>query len=208
VSESLPRCIVADDHPALLAALTQFLTEHGFEVAYAAGDGAAALAAAERLRPEVALLDYRMPQPGGAELVRRLKAVSPQTEVAVYTAEADRALVEEARAAGASAVILKEAPLADVVRALESIRAGRPYLDAAIAARALGVRGDDPAALTPRQSDVLRLLADGLTHEQVGQRLQISAETARTHLRKACERLGAPTRTSAVARALRLGLID
>jgi DNA-binding NarL/FixJ family response regulator len=208
VTGSHPRCLVADDHPALLVALARFLGEHGFEVVHAASHGAEALAAAERLRPDLALLDYRMPQPSGADLVRRVKTVSPETEVAVYTAEADSTLVDEALAAGASAVVLKEAPLADVVRALESIAEGRPYLDAALAGDALGGRSNGPKALTPRETDVLRLLAEGLTHEQVGLRLQISSETARTHLRKACVRLGVPTRTSAVARAIRLGLID
>ena len=201
-------CLVADDHPALLVALVRFLAGHGFEVVHAAGDGAEALAAAGRLHPDLALLDYRMPQPSGAELVRAVTAASPKTRVAVYTAEADDALVDEALGAGASAVVLKEAPLADVVRALESIAAGRPYLDAALAARALGAQRDAPKTLTPREIDVLRLLAEGLTHEQVGRRLRISAETARTHLRKACDRLGAPTRTSAVAQAIRLGLLD
>jgi DNA-binding NarL/FixJ family response regulator len=137
-----------------------------------------------------------------------LKDVSPETQVAVYTAEADGALVGEALASGASAVVLKEAPLADVVRALEAIAEGRPYVDAVLAARALGGRASETTALTPRETDVLRLLADGLTHEQVGRRLEIGAETARTHLRKACGRLGVATRTSAVARAIRLGLIE
>jgi DNA-binding NarL/FixJ family response regulator len=148
-----------------------------------------------------------MPRGGGAEVVRRLKAVSPSTEVAVYTAEADEALVDAALTAGASAVVLKEAPLADLVRALRSILDGRPYLDAALTAASLQpTRAGGP--LTPRETDVLRLLAEGLSHEAVGQRLDISAETARTHLRKASDRLGAATRTEAVARAIRLGLID
>jgi DNA-binding NarL/FixJ family response regulator len=207
VTGSQSRCLVADDHPALLLAVTSYLSEHGFEVVGSVEDGAGAITAAERERPEFAVVDYRMPRAGGAELVRRLKAVSPDTHVAVYTAEADEALVDEAFTAGAAAVVLKEAPLADLVRALDSIRDGRPYVDAAIAARSLSARSDGSKPLTPRETDVLRLLADGMTHEQVGRRLQISAETARTHLRKACQRLGATTRTGAVARAIRLGLI-
>ena len=202
------RCVVADDHPALRVALARYLAENGFEVIHVACDGADALAAAERLSPDVALVDYRMPRLNGAELVRRLKEVSPETSVAVYTAQADAALVDEALAAGASAVVLKEAPLADVVRALEAIGEGRPYVDAVLAARAIGDRSSRATRLTARETDVLRLLAEGLSHEQVGRRLEISAETARTHLRKACGRLGVATRTSAVARAIRLGLID
>jgi DNA-binding NarL/FixJ family response regulator len=202
------RCLVADDHPALLLAVTAYLAENGFELVGQADDGAGALAVAEREQPDLAVVDYRMPRAGGAELVRRLKAVSPHTEVAVYTADADDRLVEEALGAGAAAVVLKEAPLADLVRALVSIGQGRPYVDAAIAVRSLGTGANGTAAaLTPRETEVLRLLAEGLTHGQVGRRLHISPETARTHLRKACDRLGVATRTAAVARAIRLGLL-
>jgi DNA-binding NarL/FixJ family response regulator len=126
--------------------------------------------------------------------------------VAVYTGDADDALVDAALTAGASAVVLKEAPLVDLVRALRTILQGCQYLDAALGAGSPAGRPRGP--LTAREADVLRLLADGLTHEAVGRRLTISAETARTHLRKACDRLGAATRTEAVARAIRLGLID
>jgi DNA-binding NarL/FixJ family response regulator len=208
MTQTPSRCLVADDHPALRVALARYLAENGFDVVHVACDGADALAAAERLSPDVALVDYRMPHVNGVELVRRLKEASPETRIAVYTAEADGALVDDALASGASAVVLKEAPLADVVRALEAIADGRTYVDAVLAARAIGDPAKGRTKLTPRETDVLRLLAEGLTHEQVGRRLQISAETARTHLRKACERLGVATRTSAVARAIRLGLLD
>jgi DNA-binding NarL/FixJ family response regulator len=202
-----PRCLVADDHPALLRAVSSYLAQNGFDVVGEAdsGDRALALAAAER--PELALVDYRMPRSGGADLVRRLKAASPATHVAVYTAEADESVVAAVLEAGAAAVLLKEAPLADLVRALSAVLDGRPYVDAALATGSLAPRAGGSPGLTARETDVLRLLADGLSHEQVGRRLGISAETARTHLRKATERLGAGTRTEAVARAIRLGLI-
>lgn len=201
-----PRCLVADDHPALLLAVTEYLDENGFEVIGQAHDAEQAVTVAGREQPDLAVVDYRMPRSDGPELLRRLRAVSPRTRVAVYTAEADETVVDDVLGAGAAAVVLKEAPLADLVRALRWIGQGRPYVDAAIALRSLpGPRGR--AALTPREVDVLRLLADGLTHEEVGRRLRISPETARTHLRKACDRLGVATRTAAVASAIRRGLI-
>ena len=98
--------------------------------------------------------------------------------------------------------MLKEAPLADLVRALEAALAGGSYLDPA-----LQRDGVPSGKLTARELDVLRLLAEGLQHEEIGRRLGISSETVRTHLRKASDRLGATTRTQAVATALRLGLI-
>jgi DNA-binding NarL/FixJ family response regulator len=202
-----PRLVLADDHPALLAAVGDFLGGAGFDVVDRVADGAAALAAVERLSPEIALVDMRMPKLGGVELVRRLRAARPRTLVAVYTAEADADLARQALAAGAAAVVLKEAPLQDLVRALESVLLGRPYVDPGLARAALG-GGPDRPTLTERESEVLALLADGLSHEEIAQRLQISAETVRTHLQKARSRLGAENRTHAVATALRRGLIE
>jgi DNA-binding NarL/FixJ family response regulator len=201
----IARCLVADDHPALVSAVSDFLTEQGFEVIGPASDGPQALAAAQRDRPELALIDYRMPRSGGQDLIRRIKEVSPETRVAVYTAEANDQVVTEALAAGADAIVLKEAPLLDLVRALTSVLGGQPYVDPALVGAAFGI-GRGPR-LTPREADVLRLLAQGLTHEEIGERLIIGAETVRTHARKAADRLGAKTRTQAVATAIRLDLI-
>ena len=207
MSAPIARCLVADDHPALVSAVADFLSDHGFEIVGPASDGAQALAAAANARPELALVDYRMPRSGGRELIRRIKEVSPHTRVAVYTAEASGQLVTDVLAAGADAIVLKEAPLADLVRALTAILAGQSYVDPALAGAALGIGNGRATGLTPRERDVLTLLAEGLTHEEVGERLDIAAETVRTHARKAADRLGAKTRTQAVATAIRLGLI-
>ena len=201
-------CLVADDHPALVAAVCDYLRDEDFEIVGPASDGLQALAAVEELRPELAVVDYRMPRVGGRELVSRIKEISPSTRVAVYTAEADEQLVVEALDAGADAIVLKEAPLEDLVRALRSILAGRPYVDPALAGAAFA-SGTRPASrLTAREVDVLTLLAEGLSHEAIGGRLEIASETVRTHARKAADRLGAKTRTQAVATAIRLGLIS
>jgi DNA-binding NarL/FixJ family response regulator len=197
-----PTCLLADDHPALLGAISSFLAGAGYDVVGAAGDGARALEAAAAARPELAVLDYRMPRLDGPELVRALLDASPATRVVVYTADADSELAHDAVAAGARGVVLKEAPLVDLRRALEAVRAGGIYLDPGLADRSAA-----RPALTERERDVLELLTIGLGHEEVGERLGITAETVRTHVRKASIRLGASTRTQAVAKALRLGLI-
>lgn len=197
-----PRCLVADDHPALTSAVSSYLAENGFDVVGPAGDGRRAVALAAEEQPELALVDYRMPRLSGEELVRAVVEASPSTRVVVYTADADETIARTVLGAGAIALVLKEAPLADLVRALESALAGRSYLDPALAKPSRA-----GTALTQRELDVLELLAEGLQHEEIGRRLGISSETVRTHLRKASDRLGAATRTQAVATALRLGLI-
>lgn len=198
-----PRCLLADDHPALTVAVSAYLAENGFEVVGPAPDGRRAVALAKETQPELALIDYRMPRMSGIDLIHAIREASPKTRIAVYTAEADEQLATDVLAAGAVALVLKEAPLADLVRALESALTGGSYIDPALAKDVQPNR-----KLTPRELDVLGLLAEGLQHEEIGRRLGISSETVRTHLRKACDRLDAATRTQAVATALRLGLIS
>lgn len=197
-----PRCLVADDHPALTAAVSAYLADNGFEIVGPAPDGRRAVLLAEETKPELALVDFRMPRLAGLDLIAALREASPETRICVYTADGDEQLANDCLAAGAAALVLKEAPLADLVRALEAALAGRSYLDPAVRRS-----GAQVGKLTQREVDVLCLLAEGMQHEEIGRRLGISSETVRTHLRKACDRLGASTRTQAVATALRLGLI-
>jgi DNA-binding NarL/FixJ family response regulator len=200
------RCLLADDHPALVVAISDFLEAQGVEVVGVAANGEEAVELAAAHVPDAALVDFRMPKLAGAELVRRLREASPATTVIVYTAEADGHVAEDVLRAGAAGVVLKEAPLVDVMRALETTVGGRTYVDPALAAEAL-MRPKNGVRLTDRERDVLTHLAEGLSHDEIGKALGISGETVRTHVQKACERLGAATRTQAVATALRLGLI-
>ena len=201
------RCLVADDHPALVAAVSDFLESNGFEVVGQSRDGVAAVADIMETRPDIALVDYRMPHLGGAELLEQIREVAPETMVAVYTADTDQSIVGAVFDAGAHALILKDAPLVDLVQALNTICDGQRYVDPALAPVMLNGVSNKPA-LTPRETEVLAHIADGLSHQEIGTRLSISPETVRTHVRKACERLNARTRTHAVATALRLGLFQ
>ena len=196
-----PSCMIADDHPALTTAVSSYLSENGFDIVGCASDGRRAVTLAAESQPQLALVDYRMPRLAGTDLVREIKSVSPDTFIVMYTADGDDEMARDVLAAGAVALVLKEAPLADLVRALEAALAGGSYIDPALH------RNAPNGKLTPRELDVLRLLAEGRQHEEIGRRLGISSETVRTHLRKASDRLGASTRTQAVATALRLGLI-
>jgi len=200
------RCLVADDHPAVRTAVSEYLAGSGYSIVGPASDGTQAVELAARELPDLGVVDFRMPWLSGVELVRALAEAAPAMRVAVYTGDADGSLVGDVLAAGADAVILKEAPLADLTRALDAMLAGRTYIDPALAP-AGSAPAAKPVALTAREVEVLTLLAEGLSHEAIGERLAISSETVRTHARKAAERLNASSRTHAVATALRLGLI-
>jgi len=201
-------CVVADDHPAVLEAVAEFLAQAGVEVVGRANDGEDALQLIDQRRPQVALIDVRMPKLGGIELTRRAQRSTPTTAILLYTGYGDRALLTEALDAGVNGFVLKEAPMDDLLRAVKSVASGGTYVDPVLAGTlAASSVGNKLPQLTHRERDVLRLLADGLSNEEIGKKLFISAETVRTHVRKAMDKLDADTRTQAVARALRDHLI-
>jgi DNA-binding NarL/FixJ family response regulator len=200
-------CIVADEHPALLAGVAEILGRHGFDVVGCGRDGGEALALIESERPDVALIEVRMRRMSGLEVAGQCATTAPDTAIAFYTASGDGALVSEALDAGVRGIVLKEAPLEDLVRAMERVAAGEAYIDPVLAGSLVSRRLDDRTPLTQRERDVLRLLADGLSNEEIGASLHISPETVRTHVRKAMAKLHAGTRTHAVATALRQSII-
>ncbi|MDX6596826.1 MAG: hypothetical protein QOE87_713 [Gaiellales bacterium] len=200
-------CLVADDHPVIVEAVCDLLEAGGIQVAGRARDGHDALAKIEAQRPPLALLDLRMPGLTGIEVARRAAVSAPQTAVILYTAHAEIAVLREALESGARGFVLKGAPLPDIMRAIEMVVGGGIYIDPALVA-ALHRREHTPKpTLTRREHEVLLLLADGLSYEDMGRRLAISPETVRTHMRKAIAKLGARTRPHALAIALRQALI-
>lgn len=189
----------------MLDALTRLLTRSGIQVVGEARSGEEALSLVSSHRPDVALLDIRMPGLGGVEALKRMRLLSPQTKVVLYTGYSDALLLRQGLEAGADGVVLKESPVDEIVRAVRAVAAGRTYLDAA-AARLLGGEATGPV-LTPREREALHLLAGGLRTEEVARRLSISTHTLRTHIANAMGKLGVRTRAQAVAEALRRNLI-
>jgi len=200
-------CVIADDHPAMLTAIADTLERSGVEIVGRASDGQEALVQIEAQHPRVAIVDVRMPRLSGIEVATKSAVVAPNTSIIFYTAYGDRALLSEALDVGARGFVLKEAPLPDLVRAVERVAAGDAYVDPVLAGILVSAQSEKIPSLTQREREVLRLLADGLSNEEIGKKLFISAETVRTHVRKAMDKLDADTRTQAVARALRDHLI-
>jgi DNA-binding NarL/FixJ family response regulator len=204
------RCVVADDHPPILDAVCRFLErEEGLEVVGRARDGEQALRLTEECGPDVALLDIGMPRLDGVSVTREQFASGSRTAVVLYTGQADKALLLDALDAGARGFVLKEAPLPDLARALRLVSAGGIYVDPALAGF---LAGRDAAvrlrALSKREREILRMLADGMRNEGVAHHLGISPLTVRTHVKNAMDKLEADTRTQAVATALRRSLIS
>jgi DNA-binding NarL/FixJ family response regulator len=201
-------CLVADDHPAMLRAVTEILQQNGIQVIGEATDGEEALAKIETRKPHVALVDIRMPRMSGVEVARRAARVSPDTAIILYSGYGDTALLLEALDAGVRGFVLKEAPLIDLHRAVATVAEGGTYVDPVLAgALATSEVAAKLPTLTQREREVLRLLADGHSNEEIGKALFISPETVRTHVRKSMDKLEADTRTEAVAKALRQQLI-
>ena len=203
------RCLVADDDPGVVVAVSDLLESHRIEVVAVASDGEEAAALAAETNPDVALVDFRMPKVRGGRSSSRASARSrprPRWSSTRPRPATISPRTSSARAArGSSCKRLRSTT--SCVRS-EAAAAGRKYVDATLAARALMQPRRANSPLTGREQDVLRLLAEGLGNDEIGGKLGISGETVRTHVQKACERLGASTRTQAVATAIRGGMIQ
>jgi DNA-binding NarL/FixJ family response regulator len=208
IDRSTVTCVIADDHPGIVDVVTRLLTAAGYVVVATASTGEQALEAIEKHAPSVCVADVQMPHVGGIELVRRTARVAPATAVLLYSGFSERGLVLDALDAGARGFALKEGPLDDLVRATDVVAAGSLYIDPVIAGMLAGAGGTARRnPLSPREREVLRELAGGGSYGEIGAKLYLSPETVRAHAHKAMTKLGARTRTQAVAVAMRNALI-
>ena len=200
-------CILIDDHPPILRAISAILQEEGIDVVGRAERSAEGLELLARRKPQVALVDLSLPDGSGIDLIRAAANVAPSTACLVYTGFPSGRNAREALDAGARGIVSKESPLASLSRAISIVACGGTYVDGLVTGEFAESQTAAPA-MTRRERDVLHHLADGLSNEQVGAELHISAETVRGYVRNAMARLGARNRTQAVAAALRAGIIS
>jgi DNA-binding NarL/FixJ family response regulator len=172
-----------------------------------ASDGASAVALAERRRPDVVIMDVRMPGMDGLQATKILTEKLPDTSVLIFTAYSERSLLGRGLESGAKGYILKEAPHQTLLRAIEKVAAGEGYVDPALMPAFLSGKEKDDM-LTGREREILQLLADGMSNADVASKLFISQETVKSHVRHILAKLEADTRTHAVAIALREAIID
>ncbi|MBI3953533.1 MAG: response regulator transcription factor [Chloroflexi bacterium] len=212
------KVLLVDDHPIVRQGLRCILeTASDVELVGEAADGVQAVRQADELRPDVVLMDIRMPALDGLEATQQIKKEHPQTGVIVLTVYDNEALVVEAVRAGAAGYLLKDASQELILQAVRAVTSGGSLVEGNLLQRALEHLGRPEApgqgelraklaALSQREQEVLRLLTEGLTNKEVAKALVISEETAKKHVQNLIAKLGVSDRTAAAVMAARAGI--
>jgi DNA-binding NarL/FixJ family response regulator len=203
------RLLIVDDHPIVRDGLRgAFAGNPEFEVVGEAGDGAEAVSRATALKPDVVLMDLRMPRMDGVEAIRRLQREAPAVRVLVLTTFDTDSDVLPAIEAGATGYLLKDAPVDELLRAVRAAARGESVLAPTVAGRLMGrVRQPAQGTLSQRELQVLKLVADGATNREAAAKLFISEASIKTHLLHIYDKLGVHDRAAAVGEAFRRGLV-
>ena len=204
------RILIADDHSVVRQGLRMFLgVDPELEIIGEARDGAEALKLAQQLQPDVVLMDLLMPGMDGIRATMAIRREAPDTEVVALTSVLEDASVVDAVRAGAIGYLLKDTEAHELRRAIKAAAAGQVQLSPQAAARLMReVRMPEKGAelLTERETDILRLLAQGKSNKEIAQHLNIGAQTVKTHVSHVLDKLDVPSRTQAALVAIRIGL--
>lgn len=200
------RILLADDHPPLRAGLSSILNaQPGMHVVAEAGSGRETLEKSASTRPDLLIVDLRMPDGDGIETIRSLRQATPEIKVLVLTTYDNEEDIFKALEAGARGYILKDTTSDEIIRAVREIHAGGRFLPPAIASR-LADRMIRPS-LTPRELDVLRLVSRGRSNKEIASAMFITEETVKSHMKGLFHKLGVHDRAEAVSTALQRGLL-
>jgi len=198
--------MVADDHTALRLGMRALVESmNGAELVGEAADGREAIALFESLRPDVLILDLRMPEIDGLHVVERIMASYPEARILVMTMYDGEDDVFRSLRAGAKGYILKSASRQEIIRAITTVAGGERFVPEPIALK-LASHASTPT-LTPREREVLEQIRLGLTNKEIGEALEVAPGTVKTHVREILTKLGAMSRTEAVTLALQRGLL-
>ena len=203
------RVLLADDHTMLREGLRRSLELAGLTVVAEAADGQEAHRLAGQLRPDVVLMDVSMPVLDGVEATRLIRRDHPGVPVVVLTMHADEEVVRKAATAGAAGYLVKDCTTGEIVDAIRRVAAGETLLHLTEPVRAPGVGADEPGdgVLSPREAEVLQLIARGASTSEVADALFISVKTVKNHLASVYQKLDSRDRTQAIVHAVRLGII-
>lgn len=207
------KVVVGDDHPVYREGIVRALKETGtISVVAEASDGLAVLAAIREHRPDVALVDYKMPGLDGLEVIQAVERDGLPTRLVILSAFDDTALLYKALASGASGYLTKEAERGEIADAVCRCARGERYVAAQLVGGLAGevhqrARGDAPL-LSPRELEVVRMIAEGLSVPQMAKTMHLAPTTVRTHVQNLYEKLGVSDRGAAVAEAMRRRLLE
>ncbi|HEV8702670.1 MAG TPA: response regulator transcription factor [Candidatus Polarisedimenticolia bacterium] len=206
------RVMVADDHPVVRQGLKFMLAREGFAVVAEAADGREALRQSEGTHPEVVVLDLAMPGLNGIDTAREIMRISPGTKTIILTQHAEEPYILEALRAGVHGYVLKSQAVSDMIQAIRDVHRGRLYLSPAISNVVVGAyreRGELPRdPLTPREREVLQLIAEGKSTKQVAEVLGITVKTAESHRSRIMSKLEIHEKAGLVRYAIKRGLIQ
>ena len=206
------RLVLVEDHDMVAEAISMALTDSGLDVVARARSLKSGLADVARLAPDVVLLDRRLPDGDGIAAIGQLAQAAPGVRVLVLTGEATAPMAARVAEAGGAGLLLKSSGLIELVAAVRQVAAGgvvfAPGMLAGVLDRLTGRAGGGGVRLTQREQETLSLLAEGLSTAEIGFRLGIARNTARNHVQRLLEKLGARSKLEAVATARREGLID
>jgi DNA-binding NarL/FixJ family response regulator len=208
------RVLLADDHTVVADALEALLKE-SFDLVGVVHDGRALLEAAESLRPDVIVTDISMPMLNGLDAIRQIRARRPDARIVVLTMHRETQLAEDAFRAGVSGYVLKVSPGEELIEAIQQVAQGRAYVTTLLAKDLLSLLIDsrnpapgDNSPLTPRQREVLQLIAEGRTMKEVASILNISPRTAESHKYEIMQVLGVASTAGLIQYAIRIKLIS
>jgi DNA-binding NarL/FixJ family response regulator len=200
------RILCVDDQPDFLDGMARFVAHEGdLELVGTAATGQAALEQFRELRPDITLMDLRLPDMSGIRAIASIRAEFPEARAIVVTTFEGDYEIQRALAAGACGYLLKSSPLDELVGVIRKVHGGRKHLPADLAENLAVYVGGQP--LTDREIDVLRRIAEGDRNRDIGERLEIAEETVKVHVKRIMEKLGAKDRTQAVAIGIRRGII-
>ena len=202
------RLLIADDHAVLRTGLRMLLdVQRDMAVAGEASDGVEVVQKARELQPDVVLLDLTMPGPHSGEVIRQVLRASPRTRVLVLTMHDDPAYLASALAAGAAGYVVKKVADSELLTAIRSVHAGRTFVDLTQSLDTPSRAGPGPKNLSRREREVLRLLAQGHSNQQIATQIKVSVKTVETHRTRLSEKLGLKGRAELYRFAVESGLL-